>query len=77
VTWHPPEGFGFALQSARILRGFSRTYVSRATHITVGRIRDIEEGVEPPDAHEWVKIWNVLSTGSPPPPPVLPPGRTS
>jgi hypothetical protein len=58
--------FGPALHAARMLRGYSRSYVSTHTGLSVGRLKFIEEGKAEPDAYEWAKVWNFLSTDPPP-----------
>jgi hypothetical protein len=45
---------------------YSRSYVSTHTGLSVGRLKFIEEGKDEPDAYEWAKVWNFLSTDPPP-----------
>jgi len=63
--WAPPPKFGPALHMARMLRGFSRSYVARESRVPAGRLKYIEEGRDEPDASEWTRIWNVLSAEVP------------
>ena len=65
--WAPPPKFGPALHMARILRGFSRSYVARESRVPVSRLKYIEEGRDEPDAYEWTRIWSVLSAETPDP----------
>src|SRR5882724_1052932 len=39
--WAPPPKFGPALHMARILRGFSRSYVARESRVPVSRLKYI------------------------------------